>query len=77
MRVVALERSLPTFRDGWHVEAFVEAQAIATLLEVNCADEQFAERVRPTLLRHARQLVAALQGDVPPVSGNVLRFARK
>lgn len=76
IRVQDLEQA---HRTGWHVEAYIEAQTIATLLEVNCADadEHFAERVRPTLLRHARKLVAALQGDAPSASGNVLKFVRK
>ena len=79
MRVLALEQAHSAFRRDWQAAAYVEAQTIATLLEVNCADadEHFAERVRPTLLRHARKLVAALQGDAPSASGNVLKFVRK
>ena len=73
MGVIALEQALPTFAEGWHVDAFVQAQMIATLL----ADGESAERMRPTLLRHARKLVAELQGDIPAASGNVLRFVRK
>ena len=77
MHVRALEQAHSAFRSGWQAAAYVEAQTIATLLDVNCADEHFAERVRPTLLRHARKLVAALQGDAPAASGNVLKFVRK
>jgi hypothetical protein len=77
MLIRALEQAHRAFHSSWHASAFIEAQAIATLLEQVSRADGLAEHMRPALLRHARKLIAALQGDVPPASGNVLRFARK
>ena len=77
MRIAALEQAHRAFHSSWHASAFIEAQAIATLLEQVSRADGFVEHMRPALLRHARNLVAALQGDVPAASGNVLRFVRK
>jgi hypothetical protein len=77
MSIRALEQAHSAFCSKWHAEAFIEAQAIATLLQEVSRADGFAEHMRPELLRHARKLVAVLQGDAPVASGKVLRFARK
>ena len=59
----------------WASDAYIHSIVVAVLSR-HGDNPQYAN-LRPVLLDHARKLVEVLQGDVPAVSGNVLRFRAK